>query len=144
MCESFAILYVDAFWPLNEYKVLNGLLIERRKVEIDRGRKISSPDREVRPCEVWAAAKCSEQVIDQREMQHFFHGYSAYRGTPATNGFQLLLADALILTFLQSPLGIQISAHHHVLEFRRLGEQVEKLFTVVNGYAGSVHGCKAL
>jgi hypothetical protein len=78
------------------------------------------------------AADCGQEIANGSKMKHLFNGNTAKQSAPLAYLSKLGIRDAFIRTGLQAERGEQIAAHHAVLDFRRLGEEVDQLRPVLD------------
>ena len=69
-------------------------------------------------------------------MQHLLARDLAEQEAPALDRGKFVCGDAFALLPLQRPHRVEIGAHHRVLELRRLAQEVDELFAVLNDDVG--------
>jgi hypothetical protein len=89
------------------------------------------PNWKVRPPEVGRSADCGQEVAHGSKMEHLFDGNAAKQPAPLAYLPKLGIRDALVRAALQAERGEQIAAHHAMLDFGRLGQEVDQLRTVL-------------
>ena len=72
--EAGAVDDVDALGALDIHKVIDGRLVEGRQFHHHVGGKAARPDRKIGPPQMRRGADGSQNVVDQREMQHLLQG----------------------------------------------------------------------
>ncbi len=116
-------------------------LAERQQVQLHAGREVIRALREVRPGEGERGPDRGHHVADQGQVQHFLDGDPAQDLVPARDSSRLPLREALVGVALQAEVGVQVLAHDHVLELRRLGQQVPQVLPMLDDDPGLCHGC---
>ena len=118
---------------------------QRSQADDEAGGMVAGRHREILAPEMWRRADAHQEVVDGREVGHLFHGHAADFLAPAVDGFQLGRRDGFARGLLQTPAGVQVSAHQAVLDFGRFGQQIDELLAVVDadvvqvGRGWSVH-----
>ncbi len=132
VAEAGAVRDVEALGPLDEHEVVERGVAERHQRHDDVGGKVTRAHRERGTPQVRRGADRGEQVVHQRQVQHFLQRHPPERAAPALDRRQLGRRHALARVALQRPLRVQVRAHHRVLELRGLAQQVDEFFAILD------------
>jgi len=88
--------------------------------------------REVRPRQRRRGPDRGHDVHDQREVQHLLDRDAGHGLLPSRDRVGLPGGQTLVRVSLKAEAGIQVLAHDHVLDLRRLDQQAPQLLTVLD------------
>jgi len=132
VAEAGAIGNQKPLGSLDVHEVIERRLAEGRERHQDTGRKVAGPDRERRSPQMRCRPDRREQVIHQRQVQHFLERDLRQRTAPALDRRQFGRRHVFVQAALERPLGVQIRTHDRVLELGRFAQQVDELFAVLD------------
>ena len=120
--QRILVGHVEALRALEVDQVPQRRLVERQELDLDAGRVGVRRQREARALEGGAGTDRGQQVLHEREMEHLLLRDVDELAPPAPRRLELDLAQALVLAVLHRERGIQVLAHHQLLECGRLAE----------------------
>ena len=131
-CEPVAVVQVHALGTLEEHEVPQRLLPERQQRQVNPGGIVAGRVGEVRPGQVRRGADRGQQVLHQRQVQHFLRGDVRDDLAPAPGGGQFFGREALALVLLEGERREQVLAHDAVLQFCGLAQHVDQRLAVLD------------
>ena len=129
---GIGIVERDAFGALEEEEVAQGVLAERHERDLHAGGEVLRRRREIRPAQVRRRADRSEEVLDEREVQHLLLRDGQDRRAPAVHGRELLGGEPLVDPLLHREGGEEVLAEDGVLELGGLAQEVDELLAILD------------
>ena len=130
--ERLRVPHGNALGSFQVQEVAERLLSEREQDHLHGRGEVLRADGEVGSQEVGCGSYRGEQVVHEREVEHLLDGDLGDGPVPLPDQSQSSESRALAILVLHAEGGVEISAHHHVLESSGFGEQEDELFPVLD------------
>ena len=130
--EAFGVRALHSFRPLQVHEVLQRRLAERQQAELHPGRVAPRLVRHVRPAHERRGSDGREQVLDHGPMHHLLAGDVEEHPAPPLDDLELVVPETGTWRAPEAERGVEVLAHHGVLELSPLGEQVRQLFPALH------------
>ena len=130
--EPVAVVQVHALGTLEEHEVPQRLLPERQQGQVHPGGIVTGRVGKVRPGQVRRGTDRGQQVLHQRQVQHFLRGDVRDDLAPAPGGGHFFGREALALILLEGERREQVLAHDAVLQFGGLAQHVDERLAVLD------------